>query len=74
MLDRLGTGPDSRLELHQQQATWPIEAEGSPAEEALLNLSVNARDAIEGAGPSHLIVPAGRAPDSGAASARISSK
>ena len=49
MLDRL-TGTDIRLELHLSQGTWPIEADPARLEEALLNLTVNARDAIDGAG------------------------
>ncbi|MEL6691348.1 MAG: ATP-binding protein, partial [Pseudomonadota bacterium] len=49
MLDRL-TGPDIRLELDVSMGTWPIEADPARLEEALLNLTVNARDAIQEAG------------------------
>lgn len=49
MLDRL-TGPDIRLDLELEADTWLIEADPAPLEEALVNLAVNARDAIVGAG------------------------
>ncbi|MEM6372789.1 MAG: ATP-binding protein [Pseudomonadota bacterium] len=49
MLDRL-IGQDIRLELETSGQTLMVEADPAPLEEALLNLVVNARDAITGAG------------------------
>ena len=49
MLDRL-TGADIRLDLDLAVDTWLIDADPAPLEEALVNLTVNARDAIDGAG------------------------
>ncbi|MEL6689421.1 MAG: ATP-binding protein [Pseudomonadota bacterium] len=49
LYDRL-TGQDVRLELDLPEGTWTIEADPAPLEEALLNLVVNAFDALSGAG------------------------
>lgn len=49
MLDRL-TGPDVRVDLDLAPDTWFIDADPAPLEEALVNLTVNARDAMDGAG------------------------
>lgn len=49
MIDRL-IGQDIRLELDLPGDVWSVEADPAPLEEALLNLAVNARDAIPSGG------------------------
>ncbi len=49
MLDRL-IGPDITLDLALSDQVWRLEADPAPLQEALLNLVVNARDAIDSAG------------------------
>ncbi len=49
MLDRL-IGQDIKLLLETPKSVWALMADPAQLEEALLNLVVNARDAIEGAG------------------------
>lgn len=60
MLDRL-IGKDIRLSLEIAPQVWSVETDPAPLEEALLNLSVNARDAITGAG--HITISVQNVPD-----------